>query len=124
MPVIDARSDSWFSILGVFEPLHPAFQNEAADAAASARGFRPDHEHVGDRRIEHPGLGARDDIVTCVFARVVMPPGSGSRIGFISPETADEPVLVASFGRWLALLCSSRALIGITRLNWTDIIER
>jgi hypothetical protein len=41
--------------LGRVEPLHTAFDDEAADYVVE---FRPNDRNVGDRRVENPGLAA------------------------------------------------------------------
>ena len=85
--------------------------------------LRPDDEHVGDRRIGDPHLGAgEDDSRPATFwARVRMLPGSEPASGSVRPKQPTHSP-VASLGRYF-LRCSSDA-VGVDRVHHEARLDR
>ena len=88
--MIEARSESFSLILGADRPGHALFEHEAADLAVMRVGLRPDDEHVGDRRIGDPHLGAAEDVAALhLLGARAHAAGVGAGIGLGQAEAAD-----------------------------------
>ena len=85
----DARSESFLWISGAEKPGRPLLDEEAADRAVVRA--RPDGRDVGDRPVRDPHLGAVQDPVGAVAARVrAHRAGVGARVGLGEAEAADR----------------------------------
>ena len=89
------------------QTFHALFENEAADGVVVRGRFRPDHEHVRDRRIGDPRLCAGEPVAAVdLFGACRHAAGVGAGIRLRQAEAADRIRRDASFGRYF-LRCSS-----------------
>ena len=112
-PVTEARRRELALDLGRLDALPAALQDEAADGAAVELG--PDHQHVGDRRVGDPHLGARELVAAGHgHGARLHAAGIGAVVGLGEAEAAD-PLAGGELGQVLhALLFGA---VGIDRMH-------
>ena len=97
------------------EALHALLEDEAADLVVVRARLRPDDEHVGERRVADPGLGADEPVAAVDLLgsrRHAAGIGAGVRLG--EPEAADE-LAAREAGQVLAPLVV--VAIGVDRIH-------
>ncbi len=91
IPVMEARRLKLSADLGRGEARHALFEDKAADLVVMGRGFRPDHENIGDRRVGNPRLGAVQPVaIGDLFRARFHAAGIGAGVGLGQAEAAHQ----------------------------------